>query len=82
MIVKPLRPDLIRYLKKKKLIKKYEKQLKLFSLNQRHPSLHTEMLEPKDLRIYSFRLDKQYRGIFIIVKGEVEIIDINNHYQK
>ena len=82
MLVKPLRHDLIKYLRNKKLVKKYQKQIDLFSLNPRHPSLHTEILEPKDLRIYSFRLDRQYRAIFIIVKGEVEIVDINAHYQK
>jgi len=34
------------------------------------------------LRIYSFRIDIQYRAIFIINEdGNAEIIDINNHYR-
>jgi len=40
------------------------------------------MLEPKELRIYSFRVDLQYRAVFVFADKEtVEIIDINNHYE-
>lgn len=46
-----------------------------------HPSLSVEILEPKHLKIYSFRLDKKYRVIFILIKGEVEIITVTNHYK-
>lgn len=82
MHVKPLRADLEEYLKKHNLVKKFNKQIKLFSVNPRHPSLHTEILEPKSLKIYSFRIDKKYRAIFITLTiEEVEIIDINNHYR-
>ena len=82
MIVKPPRPDLIKYLKKHNLLKKFNKQIKIFQTNYRHPSLNTEILEPKKLRIYSFRVDKKYRAIFIILSDcETEIIDINCHYQ-
>lgn len=82
MRVKPLRSDLVKYLKKHGLLKKYEKQVKLFSSNFRHPSLHTEILEPKSLKIYSFRIDKKYRAIFILVeKDSTEIVDINDHYR-
>jgi Txe/YoeB family toxin of Txe-Axe toxin-antitoxin module len=82
MKIRPLRKDLARLLKRNNLTKKFAKQIQLFSLNSRHPSLHTEILEPKDLRIYSFRLDRQYRVIFVIHKSEIEIVDINNHYKK
>lgn len=78
--VKALRPDLRSYLKKRNLDRKFYKKLKLFEKDIRHPSLHTELLEPKSLRIYSFRIDKKYRAIFIYRNGEVEIIDINLHY--
>lgn len=44
--------------------------------------MHTEILEPKELRIYSFRIDDRYRAIFVFVDSKtVEIIDINNHYE-
>lgn len=82
MKVRDLRSDLVRYLSRHKLNKKFSKQKETFSENPHHPSLHTEILEPKNLKIYSFRIDKKYRVVFIIIfPGEVEIIDINDHYQ-
>jgi len=82
MHVKPLRKDLVRYLQKHNLTRKFAKQFKIFSENPRHPSLHTEILQPKTLRIYSFRIDLHYRAIFIFSSmDEVEIIDINPHYE-
>lgn len=80
MEIKPLRADLEKYLIKRNLYKKYTKQAKLFTKNPRYPSLHTEILEPKHLRIYSFRIDRKYRAIFIIKGNQVEIVDINLHY--
>ena len=82
MKVKPLRSNLAKYLLKRRISKKFTKQQKLFCNNPRHPSLHTERLEPKKLKIYSFRIDKKYRAIFIIPSpNEAEIVDINDHYQ-
>lgn len=82
MIVKSLRSDLLDFLKKRNLSKKFGKQVMLFSQNPRHPSLNTEILEPKKLKIYSFRIDRKYRAIFIITADmKVEIVDINDHYQ-
>lgn len=82
MGVKPLRPDLIAYLKKRGLVKKYQKQIQLFSSNPHHPSLHMKILQPKTLKIYSFRIDQKYRAIFILVEPDIaEIIDVNDHYQ-
>ena len=78
---KKLRSDLKKYLQKRNLETKFQKQLKLFEQNPKHPSLNTEILEPKHLKIYSFRIDKKYRAIFVITNGQVEIIDINDHYQ-
>lgn len=81
MQIKPLRGDLEKILKKHSLRKKFLKQKELFEKNYQHPSLNTEKLEPKSLNIYSFRLDRKWRAIFIIVENGVEIIDINLHYQ-
>ncbi len=82
MQIKPLRKDLKKYLTTHSLTKKFDKQLKLFQENTKHPSLNTERLEPKSLKIYSFRIDLKYRAIFILIsQDEVEIIDINDHYQ-
>ncbi len=77
-----LRSDLERYLDRHQLRKKWVKQKKLFEQNWRHPGLHTELLEPKDLQIYSFRLDRKYRAIFVFVdEVTVEIVDLTSHYQ-
>ena len=82
MKILPLSRRLQRYLRQHRLTRKFEKQKALFEKNYRHPSLHTELLEPKHLRIYSFRIEIQYRAIFIINEdGNAEIIDINNHYR-
>jgi len=82
MRVKPLRQDLQKYLTKRSLIRKFDKQLQLFKHNPKHPSLNTERLEPKSLKIYSFRIDRKYRAVFILVSPfEAEVIDINDHYQ-
>ena len=81
MKIKTLREDLQKYLKKHQLGKKYQKAKRLFEENPFHPSLNTEILEPKHLKIYSFRIDKKYRAIFIYTNNEAEIITITNHYK-
>jgi len=82
MKIKPLRDDLEKYLKKHNLEKKYKKAKKLFEGDPFYPSLQTELLSPKDRLIYSFRLDKKYRAIFIYIEKDIiEIIAITNHYK-
>lgn len=81
MRIKPLRNDLKKLLRKHLLEKKFLKQKKLFENDPHHPSLNTEKLGPKKLNIYSFRIDRKWRAIFIIVNIKAEIIDINPHYQ-
>lgn len=82
MNVKPIKESLGIYLDKHGLTKKFNKQIKFLSENFSYPSLNTEILEPKEFRMYSFRIDRKYRAIFAItIEGEIEIIDINAHYQ-
>jgi len=82
MKILSLRPEIREYLEKRKLEKKFEKQKKIFEKNPFHPSLETELLEPKKMRIWSFRIDRKYRAIFIFrEKDIIEVIDVNNHYQ-
>lgn len=82
MKIKQLRSGLNKYLLAHGLKRKFDKQVNIFTDNPRHPSLHTEMLLPKNLKIYSFRIDRKYRAIFILLSDtEAEIIDINDHYQ-
>lgn len=80
MKVKPLNPRLNKYLKSHGLVKKFTKQVALLSENPKHPSLNTELLEPKHMKVYSFRIDRKYRASFGIVSGEIEIFDITDHY--
>jgi Txe/YoeB family toxin of Txe-Axe toxin-antitoxin module len=82
MKIKKLRGDLENYLIKHNLIKKYDKSKRFFENDPLHPSLNTELLEPRDRLIYSFRLDRKYRAIFIYVgEDEIEIITFTNHYK-
>lgn len=83
MKILPIHSDIQKYLKERNLQKKFEKQKEIFENNPFHPGLETELLEPKKMRIWSFRLDSKYRAIFIFrSKDTVEILTVNNHYQK
>ena len=82
MRVKQLNKYLERYVQKKNLRKKFEKQIRFLAENPSHPSLNLELLEPRAIGYYSLRLDKKYRAIFIFTShDEIEIIDINPHYE-
>lgn len=82
MQVKILSPKLVRYLVNHHLTKKFNKQLDLFKENPNYPSLNTEKLSPKTAGLYSFRIDRKYRAVFhILLSGEAQIVDINDHYQ-
>ena len=82
MVIEPLRKDLEDYLVLHGLIVQFKKCKVLFEQNIRHPSLHTELLEPRWRGIYSFRLDKKYRALFFITNGKVEVFQITSHYKK
>ena len=82
MLIKPLRRDLDEIIDKYGLRRKWNKSKKLFESNIRHPSLHTELLEPRWRGIYSFRLDKQYRALFFIESSRAEVFSITKHYKK
>ena len=82
MKILPVHREILEYVSARHLEKKFEKQSALFEANPFHPSLETELLEPKQMRIWSFRIDRKYRAIFIFRERDViEILDINNHYQ-
>jgi hypothetical protein len=81
--ISELRPDLHEYLNAHGLTKKWQKAKALFEKNPSHKSLNTELLEPKHRAIYSFRLDKQYRALFVHLGGGViEVFAITKHYRK
>jgi hypothetical protein len=64
-IIVDLRKDLEEYIRRHGLAKKWERVKALFENNPSHPSLNTELLEPKHRLIYSFRIDRKYRALFI-----------------
>ncbi len=82
MEIDPLRSDLKSFLQRHNLLKKWEKAVHLFIQNVRHPSLHTELLEPHWRGIYSFRIDKTYRALFFIKGNKAEVFQITKHYRK
>ena len=82
MIIKPLRKDLRSFLNEHNLVRKWEKAKALFEKDLRHPSLHTELLEPRWRGIYSFRLDRTYRALFFIIHDKAEVFSITKHYRK
>jgi len=82
MEILSLHPEIADYLKKHKLEKKFNKQARFLETDIRHPGLGVELLEPKHLKLFSFRVNRKYRAIFIFRDNDaIEIIDVNNHYQ-
>ena len=82
MYILPIHKDILEYTKKHSLEKKFKKQVGFLETNISHPSLEVEHLAPKHLKIWSFRVDKKYRGIFIFHDDKtIEILDVNNHYR-
>jgi len=79
--IKPLKPEIVAYLKQHQLEKKFDKAKQLFENDIYHPSLNVEVLKPKSLKIYSFRVDLKYRALFLFIDGAVEIITVTNHYK-
>ena len=83
LTVLPLPNELVRIVNKHGLRRKFRKQCELISRNWRHPSLRVERLEPKEVGLCSFRIDRKYRAIFFFREDEeaIEIVDVTVHYQ-
>ena len=82
MTIRPLRKDLEDFIDQRRLRSKWAKARALFEANIRHPSLNTELLEPRWRGIYSFRLDRKYRALFFIVGSTAEVFQITKHYRE
>jgi len=83
MNLAPLRSDILKYLRTRRLLKKWEKASDLFEQNIHHPSLNVELLEPHWRGIYSFRIDRKYRALFFITtRSTAEVFSVTNHYKK
>jgi len=78
----PLSPRLNRIVFSHGLQKKMAKQLGLIATNPKHPSLYVELLEPKSAGVYSFRIDRKYRTLFVYRPDQnaIEILAVTVHY--
>ncbi len=81
LVLKPIKKSIIDYAKLHRLEAKLAKAVELFEQNNNHPSLNVELLEPKHLGVYSFRVDRKYRALFVQKKREIEILVVTNHYK-
>ena len=82
MEIFPISPEVTLYLKKRRLEKKFWKQVELFKDNPFHPSLNTELMEPRRMHLWSFRVDKKYRANFLFLNpNTIEVTEVNNHYR-
>ncbi|MBU4014017.1 MAG: hypothetical protein KJ550_11185 [Proteobacteria bacterium] len=65
------------------LISELRDDIKKYIKKPSHPSLNTELLEPKHRLIYSFRIDRRYRALFICLPEDTtEILAVTKHYHK
>jgi len=80
----PLTSRVQRSVDRHSLRKKFEKQVTLLVQNPLHPSLHVELLHPKERGVRSFRIDRKYRALFLTDAKEhsIQIIAVTTHYQK
>ena len=81
MEIKIATPKVARYIKAHKLDNKWKKAIALFKSNIRHRSLNTELMEPKEEMIYSFRIDRKYRALFMVKNNIAFVFRITNHYR-
>jgi len=82
MEVASLNPKIKKKINRHNLKKKFSKQIFLLKENPFYPSLHLELLEPKSYGVYSFRIDRKFRAIFIFREDKqlIEILNITAHY--
>ena len=81
MEIQVVTPKVYNYLKTRVLLGKWNKAVYLFESNIKHPSLKTELMEPKEEMIYSFRIDRKYRALFIIKNNVAYVFRVTNHYK-
>lgn len=78
----PIDPEVIAQTQKHNLTKKFAKCCQLMSVDPTHPGLNTELMKPQSMNVFSFRLDRKYRALFLYRdnKQAIEIIAITVHY--
>ena len=81
MEIKVVTPKVFRDIKAHELDDKWVKAVALFESNIKHPSLKTELMAPKEEMIYSFRIDRKYRALFMIKNNTAFVFRVTNHYR-
>lgn len=71
----------LRILKKKnpKLIKRVNKQLKLFAENPKHPSLRTHKLSGRMKNLWSISVAKDLRMVYLLKDNQAYFVDLGTH---
>ena len=82
MEIKVVTAKVFRYINSHGLSKKWQKAVLLFESDIRHPSLHTELLEPREEMVFSFRIDRKYRALFMVKNNIAYVFRVTNHYKK
>jgi addiction module RelE/StbE family toxin len=68
------------YRKDKKLVRRIEKQIKLFESNPKHPSLRTHKLAGSHSNQWSISISKGLRMVYLILgKDEAYFVDLGTH---
>lgn len=77
-------PEVKRSLKRlksrdRKLLKRVEKQLLIFSINPRHPSLRTHNLSGKTENVWSISVGLKLRLLYLVREEGFYFFDIGSH---
>lgn len=80
--IAPLKPHLRKYLIRFGLLKKWEKTKEMLEKDLSYPSLCFKKIVLEHTDFYSFRLDKQYRGICYYQNNKIHVVMFTNHYHK
>lgn len=71
-------PDILPYLEARGLVKQYQKA-KQYLLLGHFSQVEFKLRKPKEMGIYQFRINKQFRAFGVIKNQEMRIFTIDNH---
>ena len=70
----------VKKLNEKELLELLDKAISLFTTDKQHPSLHTKHITCRqEKNLYSFRVNKNYRVLFIDYRTHIELYRLLNH---
>ena len=65
----------------KHIRRKAVKRVKIFQENPFHPGLRAEKINPPQLNIWSFRIDRNYRILFRFVESNIALFILADHHK-